>query len=404
MSNKYIRCIRHGSTALLCCALLLIIFFLVGCGISSLSSQLAQTNVELHNAVDSFDRAIDALAQQSSDWQVVLQTLQENLVNETQSTIRVELNNLMRTGLLATGGEFRCDADFLRIRMEQELIRIRNEFVQILNAGGQNVPLLPEIPLEPHICSTVPAAVDMSMDENRRAILDVYGFDLRSLPITAEVVNTNGARRNVTGFLGIISDQQMVLDLTKSGASLDNDSRQIVFSWNGGPQSVVPILNPAKEIRCTTRKELVTPGMQTLIPRLRGGDEDFWGHGPCVTFWLNLKLDVEGKKLWAEYGMHVWECDKDWNPQKDYTDAEGSGSVTLYQASQNERIVSYDLESSYSTSYRDGDHESDAILGAGFQPVEELIFVGDTEGKEAGTRTQVEIYFRQFHVEVESCK
>lgn len=402
MSNKCFKHIWQGAMVLLCCVLLPIVFLLSGCGISS---QLAQTNVELHNAVDSFDRAIDALVRQSSDWQVVLQSLQENLVNETQSTIRVELNNLMRTGLLATGGEFRCDADFLRIRMERELIRIRNDFVRILNARGQNISLLPEIPIEPHICSTVPAAVDFSVDENRRAILDVYGFDLRSLAITAEVVSINGVRRNVTGFLGIISDQQMVLDLTRSGASLDSNSRQIVFSWNGESQSVVPILNPAKRIICTTHTVLVTPGSQTFRPPRIEGDAEFDGHGPCVTFWLKLKLDVEGKKLSAEYGMDAWECHGNWNRQKDYTEAAGSGSVNLYEARQNERIVGYDLESSYETKYRDNeDHTDDLIYGAGSQPVEQLRFVGDTEGDEVDTKTQVEIRFRDIHVEVESCK
>jgi ABC-type oligopeptide transport system substrate-binding subunit len=70
---------------------------LSGCGITS---QLAQTNVELRNAVNSFDRGINALSRESADWQVVLQELQENLVEDTQSTLRVEITNLMRTGLL----------------------------------------------------------------------------------------------------------------------------------------------------------------------------------------------------------------------------------------------------------------------------------------------------------------
>ncbi len=48
-----------------------------GCSaIRGIGNVLDQTNVELRNAVDSFDRAIDALSRQSSDWQVVLQYLE----------------------------------------------------------------------------------------------------------------------------------------------------------------------------------------------------------------------------------------------------------------------------------------------------------------------------------------
>lgn len=400
MNDNYLKHIWQGSLALLCSVFLPIVFFLSGCGISS---QLKQTNVELHNAVDSFDRAIDALARQSSDWQVVLQTLEENLVDDTQSTLRVELNDLMRTGLLATGGEFRCDADFLRIRMERELRRIRNDFVRILNTGE---PLLPEIPIEPHICSTVPVAVDLGVDEKRRAILDVYGFDLRSMAITAEVVSVNGVRRNVTGSLGIISDQQMVLDLTKSGALPEKGSRQIVFSWNGKPQSVIPILNPTIEIRCTTHTELVTGDPETFTPPHKKGDKEFDDHGPCVRFGLNLKLDAERKKLWAEYRMDAWECPDDFCcEKKDFTQAEGSGSVLLFQVtSPNESILGFNLESNFYDEYIDNNHQSDIRTFGGVKPVEKLIYVGDTDGDEAGTETKVEIYFREMEVKVEKCE
>ena len=38
------------------------------------------------------------------------------------------------------------------------------------------------------------------------------------------------------------------------------------------------------------------------------------------------------------------------------------------------------------------------------QPVERLIFVGDTRGNEAGTRTKVDIFFREFRIEVEESR
>ena len=52
--------------------------------------------------------------------------------------------------------------------------------------------------MEPFVCSAVPQAVDASLDPVRRTILDVYGFDLRSLPITAELQDRAGVRRQAT--------------------------------------------------------------------------------------------------------------------------------------------------------------------------------------------------------------
>jgi hypothetical protein len=433
----------QDSKARLRWVLIPIVFLLSGCAINT---QLAQTNVELRNAVDSFDRAIDALAQQSADWQVVLQALEKEVVDDVQSTTRVELHNLMRTGLLSTGGEFRCDAEFLRIRMQRELRRIRNEFVRNLNIKGLHTPLLPEIPAEPYICSAVPAAVDLSLDEKRRAMLDVYGFDLRSQLITVEVVSVNGRRRNVTGSLAIISNQQMVLDLTKSGASLKEDSRQIVFSWGRTPlrstgsfvevsdqqmvldllkpsavvkkeiwpivstwyrepQCVIPVLNPAIEIKCDTRTELVTGEPETFTPPHNRGDKEFKDHGPCVQFGLTLKLDAERRSLRADYWMDAWECPDDyccWEGDK--TQAKGRGSVTLFQVSSpNERILGYDLESSFSHQYIDKNTTDDIFPFGGIRPVEKLIYVGDTDGDDVD-ETKVTIYFRTMRVTVEKCE
>lgn len=460
MINKTCKWFGQDSKVLLGWVLLPLIFLLSGCGIAG---QIAQTNIELQDAVDSFDRAINALAKQSADWQVVLQALEEEVFDDVQSTTRVELKNLMRTGLLGTGGEFRCDVEFLRIRMERELRRIRNDFVRELNIQGLHIPLLPEVPTEPYICSAVPAAVDLSLEEKRRAMLDLYGFDLRSKPITVEVVSVSGRRRNVTGSLAIISNQQMVLDLTESGASLKDDSRQIVFSWGETPvgftqtpakvsephiaddasksakvsepyiaddaskpikleeekisptfastwyrepQCIIPVLNPAIVIECETRTELVNGEPQTFTPPHTRGDKDFKGHGPCVRFSLTLSLDAERKKIKVNYFMEAWECPDEyccWEGDK--TEAMGSGSITLFQVTDpNERIIDYNVESSFSHQYIDNDHEDDVFNFSGIQPVYKLRYVGDTDGNEAGSKTQVKIYFRDITVTVEKCE
>ncbi len=379
-----------------------------GCSaIRGIGNVLDQTNVELRNAVDSFDRAIDALSRQSSDWQVVLQNLEETLIDDAQSTIRVEVTNLMESGIASAGGEFRCDVEFLRIRTEQELRRIRNDLARALNEAGANppIPILPELPAEPYICNASPGAVDISLDSNRRSRLDIYGFNFRSLPITVEVVDLR-SRRNVTSALGIIGDMHMVLDLSPSGANIDEDSRRIVFTWNMVSQSVIPVVSPSLPVRCTTRIERITGDPESFVPPHTRGDKDFNGNGPCVGFGISLNLDTERTRLSASYNMLAFECDNDFSTSVyDYTTARGAGNTLLFQVTgSNEQILGHNLDSNrLETRYIDDDHSDDIRTFAGISPIEKLIFTGDTSGDEAGTETGVEIFFREIEVQVESC-
>lgn len=373
-----------------------------GCGIPP---AIRQTNVELRNAIDEFDRAISALTQQSSDWQVVLQNLEADIAADVQSTLRTEVRNLAENTVSATGVEFRCDAEFLRMRAERELRRIRNELAVLLNATGVTpIPIQPEIPPEPYICAAVPTAVNLALEAERRTVLDVYGFDLKSASITAVIVEV-GERRNVTSALGIISDMHMVLDLTETGANPIGKSRQIVFSWNGESQSVIPILSPNTQVTCAVQPQRVDAHTQSFVPDHSDGDKDFDGNGPCVKLQLWVKINEDGTELYSTYYMKAFECDGSFdNPESDYTTARANGRVTLFRVvNPGDRILGFDVDPYMKVEYIDTDHEDDIVFTSGTQPTEKLIFVGDTDGDEAGTRTGVEIHFRQINVQVERC-
>lgn len=377
----------------------------IGVDTSGLVSAIRDTNMELRNTVDSFDRAIDALSRQSSDWQVTLEELKEGLVDDVQSTLRVEITELLQTGVLASGGEFRCDAEFLRLRTEQKLRRIRNNLAEAINeaietGGGSPIPLLPEIPIEPFICDASPSAVDLSLELERRNSLDIYGFDLKSLPIMAEVVDPSG-RENIP--LRIISELHMVLDLT---TSIDENSQYIALSWDGESQSVIPILSTIPGPICDIQTQLITPGKQSFIPVHIRGDREYKGHGPCIRFDLNIREDAEGKVLAAYYEMEAFECDDNMSkPHPDYTTAKESKRVELLNLQNNpgERIISYNLSSRMSFDYIDDDIQDDIFQFGGNNPVEKLIFVGDTDGPEAGTKTGVTIHFRPIEIKIEKC-
>ncbi len=173
-------------------SLLAIICAIVITACGSLNTIAERFDARMAEAIRSMDVAIATLAQQSADWQVVVANLEKEISKDVQSTLRTEIHDLTRSAVLSTGAEVRCNAEFIRIKIRRELIDLRNSLAMELNAKlagsifkDYQIPLLPEEEIRPFICDIVPAAVDMSLDPERRTKIDIYGFDLRSLPITA---------------------------------------------------------------------------------------------------------------------------------------------------------------------------------------------------------------------------
>ena len=388
--------------------LLLLLISTGGCGGCD-PLGLSQVTADLRNAVDTLDRAVDTLALESADWQVVLAGLESQLVDDLRSTLRAEATDLMRNGVHGAGVELRCSSEYLARRAAAELIRIRNDFARELNelaerTGEPPIELRPEPVREPFICSSVPSAVDLNLAADRRTKLDVYGFDLRSAPISAEVVTTGGVRRGVTQSLGILGDFQMVLDLTDGGAAPKVPDARVVFGWLKRSQSVVPILAAARDRTCTTRTTVVPGVPQTITPAHNRGDQDFDGNGPCVRLTGQLDLDAERTALTATISMTARECNEDGGREGDSTTAAGTVTVEVFRVPDpGSRIVSFDLAPAFLDTYRDTNHQDDLRTFAGTQMFEKIRYVGDTRGDESGTRTGAEAFFRRLELQVEQC-
>ncbi len=436
---------------------LIIISFLTSCGITS---AIKNATGQIESATSSFDRAIAALGQESANWRAVMYDLEKEISEDVQSTIRTEIENLTRSAILTAGGEFRCNSEFLRMRLERELIRIRNNFAKEINIQlaqipgySYQVPLVPEKPAEPVICSVVPSAVDLDLDPKRRPKIEVFGFDLRSLPINVAIINygvltmkkamdfknfkdlikaypgriserkvvndffvfdqpSKRLKKDITNALSIISDYHAVLDLTESGVNIGPNAQEIVFNWNNQVKSEIAILSRQQFLTCEVISKPFTPPWKTFRPlalednACKGKpDKDFADHGPCVRFSFSLNLDPERKIITASYWMDAWECPDDFGfYKKDCTEAEGWGSFEVFKAEDNEKIVGYDVQSYIYYEYIDDDWEDDHHYYSGTEPFTELKFVGDTDGNEAGTRTEVVMKFRQINIKVEKCE
>ena len=374
------------------------------------------------------------------------------------------MTNLTRTAVLTAGTEMRCNAEFMRVCLARELTKLRNKLVTGLNAQITALPFMktskvlavrPEKPIQPFICSAVPSAVDLTLDPDRRTKIDIFGFDLRSQPITVSLmtagvfiapkkvdantfmtlmkqfklqpgelnIKTNiftiehpakRVRKDISNALSIISDFHAVLDLTESGFDLLPNSLSIVLSWDKRIQSEIAILTHQNFLQCEVLSIPIKGGAmkQTFIPpavteNLHGKkpDKDFDGGGPCVNFNMTLVIEPERKNLTAVYFMDAWECEGDFSwIRLDYTEAVGTEALVLFQAADNEKIVGFDVDSYMEHPFYDTDHDEDTFYFGGTKPVTELIYVGDTDGNDAGTKTRVTMIFRPINVKVERCE
>jgi hypothetical protein len=98
--------------------------------------------------------------------------------------------------------------------------------------------------------------------------------------------------------------------------------------------------------------------------------------------------------------MNAFESKASNRPQRDHTTAKGINGFPLYSAPSNFTIIGVLGEISTSHEYRDSNHSNDSFnMGSG-GPVKRFIFVGDTRGDEAGTRTKVDITFNRLTIDL----
>ena len=96
--------------------------------------------------------------------------------------------------------------------------------------------------------------------------------------------------------------------------------------------------------------------------------------------------------------MRAYESKSNNRPKSDYTTAEGKTVINVYTAPPGYRIMRIEGERVSRHKYRDSNHSRDRFNLTGNGPVRRLVYVGDTKGKEAGTRTQVDITFNRLNI------
>jgi len=333
----------------------------------------------VNQAVNVLDDAIDALQNASADRQKVLQEAQQKLPQD--SAIRKELDTLAKRSIAQAGVELRCDADVIRTQILRALEGIKAGLLK------ESVPKL-----EPALCQVVPLGVDRGLVPDRLKQVEFYGYDFDTDPTLRVWLERAGQPRlDVTGKLGRPTHYAMTLKFGATGVQLDDRSERFALEWGGRTITTIAVFGRGTPV-CGSKVEQLDGRKVTFKPRRAGrGDADFHGHGPEVRTTVTLlpAPDV----LRARVYMKARETRSDW------TEASGYQDFELYRPPPGWAIKRLPGTPQASHSYVDRDHNLDSYdLGGGL--VKRLEYVGDTSGNEAGTRTQVTVFFNRIPVEL----
>jgi hypothetical protein len=349
--------------------------FLPGCGIAD-ALRGALTN-PTEQIVATLNDGIGGLANASADWQRVLEETRDKLIQQGQSTIANEVSNALNRAIGATGAEFRCNVDFVRARVRQDLVRIRDRVLG-----------LPTEAPEPALCDVVPLAVDLALVPARLNHLEFFGYDFDSAPIQVMLDNTSGSV-DVTAKLDRPTHYHMTLNLGGNGVALGPTSQRLRLRWNGQDISTMAVLQPATPVCASKIVPFAHPPMTFIPPKVGGGDAEFEGHGPEVFGSVNLTL--VGGHVDVTTAMTARETRSDW------TTASGTTTTTFFNPDPGWRVEQIVEPTSSAIHYTDTTTDQIDRFGSTGGPVSQWEFVGDTRGNEAGTRTQVTAHFVETH-------
>lgn len=261
---------EHRNRYRLFSTLIILLIFCISCDWDPLG-----VHDPINQVVAALDDAIGQLAKESADWRSVLEKTRDKLVGDAQSTIRNEITDLLTRTIAATGAELRCNVDFTRTRVRQDLERIK---AKLLNKTIS--------PKEPALCVVNPLGVDASLIPDRLKWLEFYGYDFDTTPV--QVFLQNGSQMiDVSQYLDKPTHYHMTLNLGANGVKIAANSQRFILKWNNQEISSIAITfpNPATK----TPQPTPEPQGKYFVSKLSGRCVDVYGT-PGVNNGAKLQL------------------------------------------------------------------------------------------------------------------
>jgi len=368
-------------------ATLALVVVSVVCGCETAKN--AATSLQAMSA--SLERLASTADTESAAWRQTVDETSKMLVKEGQSTIANELNNVVQRGIAATGVEVRCNIDFIRGRVAQDIRSL------ISKLNGKPVPVT-----SPAFCQITPDTVDLNLPSDRLTAIHLTGYDFdhsgsSGAGLRLFLEGGSGVRTDVSAWLSTSTHYAAVIALRPEVRAQLRAGRSLSLTWNGAPiGSTIPIIPPKPIV---VDREVRPADMEYVPPRVRG-DADFdTGDDEKIKVDLRTEARLQGNAIQVRVHMRGEEWDVKHNkPQSDFTTVDGwSDWRTVFTAGTGETIEQILTPLAHTHNLFVGRTDEGRPVPAPTFPSGELVrqyeVHGDTGGNEAGTYTNVKVYF-----------
>lgn len=176
-----------------------------------------------------FNTALAQLGSSSTQWQMTLNNLENNLVQQGQQTLANQVQSLITRSTAGAFVELKCTVDFFHARLSEDLRALLDGF------QGRPVP-----PPSPHFCNADPSAIDLRLTPGQRpATLNVYGYNLSTTNVTVTVENQNGSHANAGGYFNVPNEYLATFNIV--GYPFSTQNQRVVLSLSNGEKWTVGI-------------------------------------------------------------------------------------------------------------------------------------------------------------------
>jgi hypothetical protein len=328
------------------------------------------------DAIAAIQAAISQLDSQSADWKNVLQSLEDQLVKDGQSTIRNEVNDVLQRAEQAAASNILCVIDFLRVRVQEDLKRILEKL--------ENKPVDPVTPVA---CSAVPDAIDLTANLNK---VTIAGYNFDTTPGVQAFLVDGTQVTDVSQFLFRTSAQyELVLNIGTGGVPVSKVGQSIVLKWQGTTLLSIPVIETSPP--CQTINDSLQIPPITIIPPLVRGDANFGGNGPRVS--------VVVYPSYSQFQANIIVTVDFTETNGGDTYATAGPTYTIYTPPAGWRIKTISNSDISEIDYTHSSSNNQDILYPGTGYVEYFLLKGFEGNNAAGVTAQVTIYFRPLTVE-----
>lgn len=364
----------------------------------SCQAPVGDTSGGAGSSVQTLQDLLNTIDLQSDAWRAEVDAAVRSLSEAGHNIIANDLAAVVNDALQASGQEFRCSADFLRDRVDDDIEAL------IARLQGERPP-------EPSavVCSVLKSELDLNEAPANLEPLTISGYDFRKRSNGQSRIQLwaraqSGATLSANRLLSVTSNYQATVALDRDDGCwlIEKGVRSLELRSGQTTLSEIPVLPPSP----TPVAALGSPGrIIDYYPALDAGDRDFGTLGDHVVR-VNLKTTakIENNKVFAQVYMSAEEWNKSTNkPAGDKTRAKGSSQWhELYSAPAGQRIVRLVTASVDNPARYIQEGHNDRTLQGTTDLVKTYQVYTDGLGDDVGSRTRVRVTFRAVSVELEA--